>query len=47
MWLNRSNTREQLVTELQAWCQRAEASGVAALAEFSMRLRSVQMPKMA
>jgi stearoyl-CoA desaturase (delta-9 desaturase) len=40
MWLNTSVSREQLATELQAWCQRAEASGIAALSEFSLRLRS-------
>jgi stearoyl-CoA desaturase (delta-9 desaturase) len=40
MWLNRSHTREQLTLELQAWCQRAEASGIAALQEFSLKLRS-------
>lgn len=42
MWLNRLHTREQLATELQAWCQRAEASGIAALQEFSKKLRAVQ-----
>ena len=41
LWLNRSHTREQLTLELQGWCQRAEASGIAALQEFSLRLRSV------
>jgi len=41
MWLNRSHTREQLILELQAWCHRAEASGIAALQEFSLRLRCV------
>jgi len=42
MWLNRSHTREQLAGDLQAWCQRAEASGIAALQEFSLRLRSAR-----
>ncbi len=42
LWLNRSHTREQLVAELQAWCQRAEASGIAALREFSLTLRAVR-----
>ena len=42
MWLNRSQTREQLTLELQAWCQRAEASGIAALQEFSLRLRAAR-----
>ncbi|MDD3936186.1 fatty acid desaturase [Rhodoferax sp.] len=41
LWLNRSHTREQLAADLQAWCQRAEASGIAALQEFSLRLRAV------
>jgi stearoyl-CoA desaturase (delta-9 desaturase) len=40
LWLNRSHTREQLATDLQAWCHRAEASGIAALQEFSFRLRA-------
>ena len=43
MWLNRQHTREQLITELQAWCQRAEASGIAALQEFSWKLRAAQV----
>ena len=42
MWLNRSHTREQLAADLQGWCQRAEASGIAALQEFSLRLRSAR-----
>jgi hypothetical protein len=33
-------TQEQLVGRLQDWCQRAEASGIVPLAEFSRRLRS-------
>jgi len=28
------------VVDLQGWCQRAEASGVAALEEFSLKLRA-------
>ncbi len=42
MWLNTSLSREHLATELQAWCHRAEASGIAALAQFSMRLRAAR-----
>jgi stearoyl-CoA desaturase (delta-9 desaturase) len=42
MWLNRSHTREQLAADLQGWCHRAEASGIAALQEFSLRLRAAQ-----
>jgi len=42
LWLNRSHTREQLSADLQGWCQRAEASGIAALQEFSLRLRAAR-----
>ena len=42
LWLNTSQSREQLTRDLQAWCHRAEESGIAALREFSLRLRSVQ-----
>ncbi|WP_296448542.1 DesA family fatty acid desaturase [Rhodoferax sp. UBA5149] len=42
LWLNRSHTREQLATDLQAWCHQAEASGIAALQEFSLRLRAAR-----
>ncbi len=42
LWLNTSRTREQLTADLQAWCQRAEDSGVAALRDFSLRLRAAQ-----
>ncbi len=42
MWLNRSHTREQLAADLQTWCHRAEASGIAALQEFSLRLRAAR-----
>jgi stearoyl-CoA desaturase (Delta-9 desaturase) len=42
LWLNTSQSREHLAAELQAWCHRAEASGIAALQEFSMRLRAAR-----
>ena len=42
MWLSRSHTREQLAADLQAWCHRAEASGIAVLQEFSLKLRSAR-----
>ena len=42
MWLNTSQSREQLAADLAAWCHRAEASGIAALREFSMRLRAAR-----
>jgi hypothetical protein len=31
IWLNTSHSREQLAADLQAWCRRAEESGIAAL----------------
>lgn len=42
MWLSTSQSREQLTHELQAWCRRAEESGIATLREFSIRLRAAQ-----
>ncbi len=42
MWMSTSASREQLATDLAAWCHRAEASGIAALREFSMKLRAVR-----
>ena len=42
IWLNTSHSREQLASDLQAWCKRAEDSGIAALRDFSMKLRSVR-----
>ena len=40
LWTRTNVSAEQLVTELQAWCKRAEESGVAALREFSLKLRA-------
>ncbi len=40
VWLNTSRSREHLAADLQAWCRRAEDSGVAVLRDFSMRLRA-------
>lgn len=42
LWLNTSQSREQLTRDLQAWCRRAEESGIAALRDFSIRLRAAQ-----
>jgi stearoyl-CoA desaturase (delta-9 desaturase) len=39
IWARSSASREQLVRQLDDWCKRAEASGIAALAQFSLRLR--------
>ncbi|NIM42307.1 MAG: acyl-CoA desaturase [Hydrogenophaga sp.] len=40
LWSCTNSTREQLAADLQAWCRRAEESGIAALRDFSIRLRS-------
>ncbi|VXC63981.1 fatty acid desaturase [Massilia sp. 9I] len=40
IWERSHSTREQLLQQLQDWCARAEASGIKALQEFSLRLRS-------
>ena len=42
MWMSTSASREQLTTDLAAWCHRAEVSGIAALREFSMKLRAAR-----
>jgi len=39
VWGRSAATRDQLVRQLQDWCQRAEASNIRPLAEFSERLR--------
>ena len=43
MWLSTSMSREQLTADLQGWCRRAEGSGIAALHEFSMKLRAARV----
>jgi stearoyl-CoA desaturase (delta-9 desaturase) len=43
MWLNTSQSREQLTVDLQAWCHRAESSGIKALQDFSMKLRAAHI----
>nr|WP_238482348.1 acyl-CoA desaturase [Noviherbaspirillum aridicola] len=40
IWERSTSSREQLLQQLQDWCVRAEASGIKALQEFSLRLRS-------
>ena len=40
LWERSNASKEQLLRQLQDWCRRAEASGVAALVDFSCRLRS-------
>jgi stearoyl-CoA desaturase (delta-9 desaturase) len=39
IWDRSSASREQLLTQLQDWCHRAEQSGIKALQEFASRLR--------
>ncbi len=40
VWTKTNVSAEQLAGELQVWCQRAEASGINALQEFSLKLRA-------
>ncbi|HWI98834.1 MAG TPA: fatty acid desaturase [Burkholderiales bacterium] len=40
LWERSHASKEQLLRQLQDWCHRAEASGVASLVDFSARLRS-------
>ncbi len=40
LWDRSSASKEQLLRQLQDWCRRAEASGIAPLVDFSQRLRS-------
>ena len=40
LWSSTNASREQLALDLQAWCKRAEDSGIAALRDFSVKLRS-------
>jgi stearoyl-CoA desaturase (Delta-9 desaturase) len=40
LWTRTNVSMEQLVADLQAWCRKAEESGIASLQEFSVRLRA-------
>jgi len=40
IWGRSTASREQLLEQLQAWCKRAEESGIQSLQQFSVRLRS-------
>jgi stearoyl-CoA desaturase (delta-9 desaturase) len=40
LWTRTGVSADQLVVDLQSWCKRAEESGIAALQEFALRLRS-------
>ncbi len=39
LWERSTESSEQLLARLQDWCRRAEASGIAPLAQFSMQLK--------
>jgi stearoyl-CoA desaturase (delta-9 desaturase) len=39
LWSRSTASKEQLVKQLENWCQRAEESGISALQEFSRKLR--------
>lgn len=39
VWSRSTASREQLVKQLQDWCQRAESSGITSLSQFSLKLR--------
>lgn len=40
LWTRTGVSAEQLVADLQAWCKKAEDSGIAALQDFSVKLRA-------
>ncbi len=41
-WGNTSLSREQLIANLQEWCQKAEASGIEALKQISVQVKSAR-----
>jgi stearoyl-CoA desaturase (Delta-9 desaturase) len=42
LWTRTNVSAEQLLADLQAWCRNAEGSGIAALQEFSLKLRAAR-----
>ena len=42
LWTRTNVSAEQAVAELQGWCKRAEDSGIAALQDFSLKLRAAR-----
>jgi stearoyl-CoA desaturase (delta-9 desaturase) len=42
LWTRTNVSAEQLVADLQVWCRKAEGSGIAALQEFSLKLRAAR-----
>lgn len=43
LWTHTNVSADQLVSDLQAWCKKAEESGIAALQEFALKLRSARV----
>ena len=39
LWERSTESSEQLLARLQDWCRRAEESGIAPLAQFSLQLK--------
>jgi stearoyl-CoA desaturase (delta-9 desaturase) len=44
LWARSTKSKEQLLHQLEEWCSRAEASGIAALHDFSRTLRGYAIP---
>jgi hypothetical protein len=42
LWTRTNVSADQLVADLQAWCKKAEESGIAELQSFAIRLRASQ-----
>jgi stearoyl-CoA desaturase (delta-9 desaturase) len=42
LWTRTNVSAEQLVSDLQVWCHKAESSGIAALQEFALHLRAAR-----
>jgi len=42
LWTRTNVSAEQLVVDLQAWCRKAEESGIAMLQDFSLKIRAAQ-----
>jgi stearoyl-CoA desaturase (delta-9 desaturase) len=40
LWTRTNVSADQLVVDLQAWCKKAEDSGIIALQEFALKLRA-------
>jgi stearoyl-CoA desaturase (Delta-9 desaturase) len=42
LWTRTNVSADQLVVDLQAWCKKAEGSGIASLQDFALKLRGAQ-----